>query len=286
MPDLRMIPFAQLVEPPFPMREQFGDMPFEELVESIRAHGIKQPLLVRPVNGRFEIMAGHRRYKASGVCALPVIPCLVEEADDLRAVETMIAENSGREDVTATEEGRFYEQLIERFKLGEDDLCRMVKKSPAYVNDRLSLVRCDAQIADAVLNKAISFSAAKEILRVNPWTAALVLRCAVDAIPEEHAQKIHAHRAMLLDLCVRCGATQRVAASYVDQWKRSLFPENPYNPANPALAQQTQTVVRVPRCLLCGRDADPQNMHELKVHYYEKDKLFQVLRDAGFTLYE
>jgi ParB/RepB/Spo0J family partition protein len=285
MPDLRMVPFELLLEPPFPMREQFGDMPFAELVESIRAHGVKQPLLVRPVNGHFEIMAGHRRYKASGVCALAELPCLVEECDDRKAVETMIAENSGREDVTATEEGRFYESLIERFKLSEDDLCRMVKKSAAYVNDRLSLVRCDGEIADAVLNKAISFAAAKEIMRVNPWTAALVLRCHVDTIPDDHAQKIHAHRRMLLDLCVRCGATARVAASYVDQWKRSLYPENPYNPGNPEVAQQTQTVVQMPRCLVCGRDGDPQNMHELRIHFWEKDKVLQVLRDAGFTPY-
>jgi ParB/RepB/Spo0J family partition protein len=286
MPDLRMVPYELLVEPPFPMREQFGDMPFQELVESVQASGIKQPLLVRPVDGHFEVVDGHRRYKAAGVCALTTVPCLVEECDDKAAVEAMVAANLGREDVSATEEGRFYEQLIERFKFSEEDLCRLVKKSPAYVNDRLSLVRCDEQIADAVLNKQISFSAAKEILRVNPWTAALVLRCAVETIPEEHAQKIHQHRAMLLDLCVRCGATQRVAASYVDQWKRSLFPDNPYNPAGAGLAQQTQTLSRLPRCLVCGRDADPQNMHELKIHYYEKDKVFQVLRDAGFTLYE
>jgi ParB/RepB/Spo0J family partition protein len=286
MPDLRMVPFDLLVEPPFPMREQFGDMPFEELVESIRANGIKQPLLVRPVNGHFEVMAGHRRLKAAGVCALDEVPCLVEECDDLRAVETMVAENSGREDVTATEEGRFYESLIARFKLSEEDLCRMVKKSPGYVNERLSLVRCDEQIAEAVLQKAITFTAAKEILRVNPWTAALVFRCSVEQLTEEQVQKIEQHRAFLLDLCVRCGATQRVAHSYVDQWKRSLVPPNPYPAQAEVAGQPMHTITRLARCLACGRDADPQNMLEIKLHYYEKDKVFKILRDAGLELYE
>lgn len=286
MADLRMIPYQQLVEPPFPMREQFGDMPFEELVESIRANGIKQPLLVRPVNGHFEVMAGHRRMKAAGVCAMMEVPCLVEECDDLRAVETMVAENTGREDVTATEEGRFYESLIQRFTLSEDDLCRMVKKSVGYVNERLSLVRCDSQIAEAVLQKALSFAAAKEILRVNPYTAALVFRTAVDNLTAEQVEKIEAHRAFLLDLCVRCGATQRVAHSYVDQWKRSLVPLNTFPPQSEPGSQPTQTLTRQARCLACGRDADPQNMLELKIHYYEKDKVFQVLREAGLTLYE
>jgi ParB/RepB/Spo0J family partition protein len=268
------------------MREQFGDMPFAELVESIGAHGVKQPLLVRPVNGHFEIMAGHRRYKASGVCALREVPCLVEECDDLKAVETMVAENSGREDVTATEEGRFYESLVERFKLSEEDLCRMVKKSADYVNDRLSLVRCDEDIANAVRDKAINFTVAKELLRVNPWTAALALRCAVDTLTDEQVQKIEAHRKFLLDLCVRCGATQRVTRSYVEQWKTSLVPLNPFSPSPAAGGEVAQTIVRMPRCIVCGRDADPQNMVDLKIHYYEKDKVLQVLRDAGFILYE
>jgi ParB/RepB/Spo0J family partition protein len=286
MPDLRMIPYEQLVEPPFPMREQFGDMPFQELCESIQASGIKQPLLVRPLNGHFEVVDGHRRYKAAGVCALALVPCLVEECDDKAAVEAMVAANLGREDVSATEEGRFYLQLMDRFKLGEEDVCRMVKKSPAYVSDRLSLVSLDNDIAEAVLNKLITFSAAKELLRVNPFTLALVLRCHVDSLSERQVENTHLHRARLLDLCVRCGATQRVAASYVDQWKRSLFPDSPYNPGDPAVAQMTQTLSRLPRCIVCGRDGDPQNMHELKIHYYEKDKVFQVLREAGFTLYE
>jgi ParB/RepB/Spo0J family partition protein len=286
MPDLRMVPFDLLIEPPFPMREQFGDMPFAELVESIRMHGIKQPLLVRPVNGNYEVMAGHRRMKAAGVCALTEVPCLVEECDDKKAVETMIAENTGREDVTATEEGRFYESLVVRFGLSEEDLCRMVKKSAAYVNDRLSLVRCDAAIAEAVLQKSINFSAAKELLRVNPWTAALVLRCSVESLTPEQTQFIETHRARLLDLCVRCGATQRVAHSYVEQWKSSLMPINPYPAQTDSSGQAAQTIVRMPRCLVCGRDADPQNMIELKIHYYEKDKVFQVLREAGLTLYE
>lgn len=286
MPDLREIPYELLDEPPFPMREQFGDMPFSELVESISANGVKQPLLTRPVGDRFQIMAGHRRYKAAGVCGLAVIPCLVEECDDLKAVETMVAENTGREDVTATEEGRFYESLIERFKLSEEDLCRMVKKSASYVDERLALVRCDADIAEAVLQKTVTFSAGKELLRVNPWTAALVLRIPVDSITAEQAAKIEAHRKMLLDLCVRCGATQRVTRSYVEQWKRSLVPENPF-PA-PALCgpPQESTHMRMPRCLACGRDGDPQNMVELKLHYYEKDKVFQILREAGLTLYD
>lgn len=286
MPELRMIAYELLDEPPFPMREQFGDMPFSELCESIAASGIRNPLLVRPVDGRFQIMGGHRRYKAAGVCALVEVPCLVEECDEKKAVEVMIAENSGREDVTAAEEGRFYLQLQERFKLDEPSVARLVKKSDAYVSERIALVSLDAEIAEAVLQKLLTFTAAKELLRVNPYTAALVLRCHVEAVPAEMVERIERHRKMLLDLCVRCGATQRVAHSYVDQWKRTLTPENPYPAKVDEVTQQSATLIRAQRCLVCGRDADPQNMVEVKIHYYEKDKIFAVLREAGLSLYE
>jgi ParB/RepB/Spo0J family partition protein len=286
MPDFRMIAYELLNEPVFPMREQFGDMPFSELVESIQASGIQNPLLVRPVDGRFDIMGGHRRYKAAGVCALREVPCLVKDCSELEAVEIMVAENSGREDVTAAEEGRFYAQLQQRFNLDEPAVAKLVKKSEGYVSERLALVQCDADIAEAVLQKSLTFSAAKELLRVNPYTAALVLRCAVDTLPAERVEKIEQHRKFLLDLCVRCGATQRVAHSYVEQWKRSLIPENPYPATTDPAVQQSQTLTRMPRCLACGRDADPQNMVEVKIHYYEKDKVFSILREAGLTVYD
>jgi ParB/RepB/Spo0J family partition protein len=286
MPELRIIPYELLNEPPFPMREQFGDMPFAELVESIQASGVENPLKVRPVGGRFEIITGHRRYKAAGVAALREVPCLVEECDDLTAVEKMVAENTGREDVSPTEEGRFYLQLIERFKLDMPTLARVVRKSEAYCDTRISLVQLDPNIAEAVLQKAINLGVAQELLRVNPYTAALTLRCAVETLTPQQLEFIQVHRGRLLDLCVQSGATQRIAHSYVDQWKRSLMPMNPYPATTDAVAQQSQTVVRMPRCLVCGRDADPQNMVELKVHYYEVDKVKSVLREAGFTLYD
>jgi ParB family chromosome partitioning protein len=286
MPELRMIPYEMLVEPPFPMREQFGDMPFQELVESIGAHGVKQPLLVRPVNGHFEIMAGHRRYKASGACGLRELPCLVEECDDEKAVDTMLAENSGREDVTATEEGRWYLSLMERFNLDEAALCRKLKKSESYIAERIALVQCDDEIANAVLNKLINFSVAKELLRVNPYTAALVLRCPVEQLDEERVKNIERQRKSFLDICVRSGATARVAHSYVEQWKTWQLPNNPYPAQGTNGNESAQTVVQMPRCLICGRDADPQNMRELRIHFWELDKVKTVLREAGFVLYE
>jgi len=285
MPELRMIPYEQINEPPFPMREQFGDTPFQELVESIGSNGVQNPLKVRPVDGRFDVIAGHRRYKAAGVCALRELPCIVEECDELTAVALMVAENTGREDVTPTEEGRFYLGLIERFKLSMPDLARLVRKSEAYCDARIDLVRLDEDIAEAVLQKQITFSVANELLRVNPYTAALALRTTPDKLDEKQTEGIHRHRKFLLDLCIRCGATQRVARSYVEQWKTSLIPLNPLiEQQEPGVIQQS-TVIQRDRCICCGRDADPQNMRPLMIHFWEMDKVLQVLREAGIPVY-
>ncbi len=284
--ELQKIRMELLDEPPRPIRVQFGDEAFKELCDSIRQKGVLEPLLVRPVNGRYEIMAGHRRFKAAGVCALGEVPCVVKDCTDEEAAQVMIHENTGREDVTAAEEGWFYLELVERFHLGEEDLCRMVKKSVGYVNERLDLVRVDPEVAQAVAERKINFSVARELLRVNHNSAALILRCPAQEIPEEKREAFAKHRLYLLDLCVRSGATARVARGYVEQWKASFVPVQPYVPENSSEAREASAATRQPRCLLCGRDADPQNMLDLKVHYWEKDGVLRILRSAGIEVYE
>ena len=286
MPEVVMIPLQLLDEPPFPMRAQFGDIPFDELCQSIGAEGVLEPLLVRKVNGRFQVIAGHRRLKAATVCALEKVPCIERECSDERAVALMIHENLGHEKVTAAEEGWFYCELVERFALNEEQLCTLVKQKPAYVNERIALVRNDPEIADAVKDHRIAYSVARELLRVNAYTAALALKCRPEDFPPEKLEAFQRHRHYLLDLCSRSGATARVAESYVNQWKQSFVPDNPYKPVAIEDGQAPEPAGRQPRCLACGRDGDPQNLLDLKVHYWEKDGVLKILRAAGIECYE
>jgi ParB/RepB/Spo0J family partition protein len=286
MPELRLIPFDLINEPPFPMREQFADTPFQDLVESIGKSGIQSPLLVRPVDGRYEIMGGHRRYRAAGVCALRELPCLVEDCNEEKAFEVMVAENTGREDPTPTEEGRFYLGLMERFKCSQEKVAEVVKKSVEYVATRIDLVSCDEDIANAVRDRLITFAVAKELLRVNPYTAALVLRCHVEQVNPEQRAFIEQHRGRLLRLCVESGATGALTRNYVEQWKRSLMPNNTFVQGGTNGDSPASAVVQLPRCLVCGRDGDPYNMKDIKVHFWELDKVKAVLREAGIPVYD
>src|SRR5260370_410492 len=181
------------------------------------------------LSGTFEV-SGHRRSEAAKVCGLATVPAVVEVMDDATEIRKMISENTGREEVSDAEKGRHYCALMEALKLTVEQVAAMVGKSVQHVDERISFVQCDSEIADANVQGHVSWVVAQQLLRVDPYTLALSMRCDVQLCDEPTRGKIEAHRKFLLDLCVRCGATGKVAKSYVDQWRNSLLPVLPYQP--------------------------------------------------------
>src|SRR5271157_3421085 len=123
MSEVRQVPVEQIDDPLIPMREQFGDALFDELVEDIGKNGVTVPLKLRVTGERFRVVFGHRRLKAAQVCALREVPAIVEEMDDFAEVRQMISENTGREEVSAAEQGRYY------LSMSEFPLCSVIRKS-------------------------------------------------------------------------------------------------------------------------------------------------------------
>ncbi len=286
MSEVRQIAIEQIDEPLIPMREQFGNIPFDELVEDIGKNGITCPLKLRIIGDRFRVVFGHRRFKAAQVCALREVPALVEQMDDFEEVRQMISENTGREEVSAAEQGRYYLTLQEHFKLSLEQLAAMVGKTAQFVDERVSFVQCDSDIADANRDGLVSWSVSKELLRVNQYTWALAMRCDVALCDEAQRAKIETHRKFLLDLCIRCGATGKVARSYVDQWKNSLLPVNAYQPSGNGEHAAPPAAAQAPCCIVCGKNADQGNMVDLKVHHWERAGVVKILRAAGVEVYE
>jgi len=176
--------------------------------------------------------------------------------------------------------------LMEAFKLNLEQVAAMVGKTVGFVDERVSFVQCDSEIADANRDGLVSWSVSKELLRVNPYTWALALRCDVTLCDEPTRAKIDAHRKFLLDLCVRCGATGKVARSYVDQWKMSLVPYAEYKPAGNGDLVAPPAAAQASRCIVCGRDSDPGNMVALMVHHWERSSVVKTLREHGVEVYE
>lgn len=138
-PTFRSIPLDELRESKLNPRRHFDATALAELTESVRAHGVLTPTLVRPINGHFEIAAGHRRYRAAKAAGLAELPAVVRAMDDVAFLEVLVTENLQREDVHPLEEAEGYRALM---KAGYDvqRIADRVGRSIKYVYDRMKLL--------------------------------------------------------------------------------------------------------------------------------------------------
>ena len=159
---------VQSLEPnPHQPRGPVDPASLEELAASIRAHGILQPLLVRPhrtAQHRYEIVAGERRWRAATAAGLVTIPCLVQPLDDQQAAAAALVENLQRVDLNALEEARGYERLVQQFDITQDVLADAVGKSRSHVANTLRLLRLPDPIQRLVRQGALSAGHARALL--------------------------------------------------------------------------------------------------------------------------
>jgi ParB family chromosome partitioning protein len=158
------VPLDQVVPSPFQPRKRFHDEHLEELVESIREHGLIQPLVVRPVNGKYELIAGERRWRASTRLQVTEIPVIVREASDRDVLEMALIENLQREDLDPLEEAEAYARLAREFGLKQEDIARRVGKNRATVSNAIRLLDLDPEVQTLVSRRLISSGHAKAIL--------------------------------------------------------------------------------------------------------------------------
>jgi ParB family transcriptional regulator, chromosome partitioning protein len=123
----------QIVPSPLQPRKEFVAEQLTELMESIREHGIIQPLIVRRVGGKLELIAGERRFRASKELGLKEVPVIVREASDKDVLEMALIENLQREDLNPIEEARAYERLAKDFSMRQEDIAQRVGKNRATV---------------------------------------------------------------------------------------------------------------------------------------------------------
>jgi ParB family chromosome partitioning protein len=157
----------ELIQPnPDQPRRHFSEAEIEELADSIRQKGVLQPILVRPAPhhpGRFEIVAGERRWRAAQQAGLSTMPTVVRELDDQQVLEIAIIENVQREDLNALEEAAAYKALIDRFGRTQENVARVVGKSRSHVANTLRLLQLPADIQDHVLAGRLSAGHARAI---------------------------------------------------------------------------------------------------------------------------
>ncbi|MEI7910182.1 MAG: ParB/RepB/Spo0J family partition protein [Verrucomicrobiota bacterium] len=161
---VRDVPHGLVVPSPLQPRTQFFEAPLDDLVESIRQHGIIQPLIVRPVNGTFELIAGERRWRAAHKLGLATVPVIEREASDRDVLEMALIENIQREDLNPMEEAAGYVRLAKEYALKQEEIATRVGKNRASVANAMRLLDLHPDIQVLVAKKSLSVGHAKVVL--------------------------------------------------------------------------------------------------------------------------
>ena len=151
----------------FQPRLQFDEQALNELAKSIRQHGIIQPLVLRKIGDKYEIIAGERRYKASYIAGLTKVPAVIINLDDNESAEVAIVENIQRKNLSPIEEARSYKKLLDRGYLTQDQLATRMGKTQATISNKLRLLNLSEEVQDALLNNKISERHARSLLRIS-----------------------------------------------------------------------------------------------------------------------
>ncbi|MFP5328056.1 MAG: ParB/RepB/Spo0J family partition protein [Acidimicrobiia bacterium] len=163
---IREIPVARILPNPAQPRLSYDEESLTELADSIREHGVLQPILVRPAGSKFELIAGERRWRASQMAGRESIPAIVVEFDEQTALEVSIIENLQREDVSPLEEAAMFRKMTDTFGYSVRQLAQKVGKDKGYVENRLRLSDAPADVRELVSLRKDTISHAYELMKI------------------------------------------------------------------------------------------------------------------------
>ncbi len=147
---------SRLSPNPFQPRQGYDAERLSELAESIRSHGILQPILVRPAGDGYEIVLGERRWRAAEELGVQTVPCIVQEVDDRQALELALIENLHREDLNCIETARAYRQLVEEFGFTHEELSEGIGKSRTAITNSLRLLQLPEEVQTRLMGGRLS----------------------------------------------------------------------------------------------------------------------------------
>ena len=159
--DIKNIPISEIRSNPFQPRIVFDEEKLQELSESIKEHGLFQPIIVKKSIKGYELVAGERRTKAAKLAGYTEIPAIIRDFTDEEMMEVAILENIQREDLNPIEEAEAYANMIKRTSITQDELAKKVSKSRSYITNVLGLVNLPEEVKKLVSEKKISMAHAK-----------------------------------------------------------------------------------------------------------------------------
>ena len=264
--EVRRVPVTKLRPCPLQPRKDFPQEALRELADSIKEQGIVQPLIVRQRGDGFEIIAGERRWRAAQMAGLTEAPVIVREADDRAVLEVALIENLQRENLNAIEEAQGYAQLINQFRLTQEQAAVKVGKSRVVVANALRLLKLAPELQIYVRDGRLSVGHSKVILGL--------------AAPED--QRVAADRVLKKSLSVR--QTEELVASLQPDTNRIGAPsarERISTQDAHVAAMQTQLQERFgTKVALHYREGKGA----IEIKFFNDDDLERILKVAGVEL--
>ncbi len=153
-----------IVANPFQPRKIFDEEALQELADSIQEHGILQPIAVRKKGRKYEIVAGERRYRATQLAGLEVIPAIIKELSDAQMMELAILENLQREDLTVIEEAEAYQSLMENLHLTQEELSKRLGKSRPHIANHVRLLALPEDVREFMNDGTLSMGQGRALL--------------------------------------------------------------------------------------------------------------------------
>lgn len=160
------IEISKITRNPNQPRKQFDETALQELADSIRQNGVLQPILVRKIGGKYQIVAGERRYQASKLAGLKEIPAVVRDIDDKEVFQLALIENLQRSDLSPMEEAKGYRQLIDSQGLTQEGLAKILSKSRSAIANTLRLMDLPTVVQEMIEQGLLTAGHARAILAV------------------------------------------------------------------------------------------------------------------------
>ncbi|MDF2647806.1 MAG: nucleoid occlusion protein [Paenibacillus sp.] len=165
--EIRNVPVGEIVSSPYQPRTIFDDERIDELCQTIKTHGVIQPIVVRVRNGKFELIAGERRWRAVRKLGLDTIPAIVREINDSQAASIALIENLQREGLTAIEEAVAYEQLMIIHELTQESLAQRLGKSQSTIANKIRLLQLPEVVKQVLMERKITERHARALLSLD-----------------------------------------------------------------------------------------------------------------------
>lgn len=236
-------------------RKFFNEEALQELCESIKQHGIVQPLVVAKKDDYYEIIAGERRWRAAKLAGLKEVPVVIKDYTPQEIMEVALIENIQREDLNPVEEARAYQNLIKEYDLKQEELAVRVSKSRSAIANSLRLLKLSDKVLDMLIEESISSGHARALLALDDTEQQLVV-----------AEKIARDKLSVRDIEKMVKAINKPAKP---SQKKELKNDFVYKDMEEQLKQKIGTKVKINR--------KSEDKGKIEIEYYSQDELEKIV---------